>query len=276
MKMRGLTGLLLALALSAGQLMAGSAKELTGLMRFDELFQVLEREGRLFGESLEEDLFPGEGGRRWQGDVARIHEAAKMQALAEADLAQRLEGQPEALARMEGFFASPLGRKITELEIAARVAYLDDEVKQLAERAWHNFGVDLPARVGLLEELVEVNDLIEQNVAGGMNSNMAFYQGMRAGGGLGPDPVPEADMMADLWSQEEAIREETEAWIMPYLAMAYRPLSDAELADYVAFSASPEGRLLNRALFAAFDQVFVAAARELGKAAADRLTGRDI
>ena len=58
--------------------------------------------------------------------------------------------------------------------------------------------------------------------------------------------------------------------------MAYRPLSDAELTAYVEFSQSPEGQLLNRALFATFDKVFAVVSRDLGTAAAGMLTGRDI
>ncbi|RRH77269.1 DUF2059 domain-containing protein [Falsigemmobacter faecalis] len=265
----------LLVCLMSGQGLAGPVRDLAASMRFTQLFEVLQDEGLRFGESLQADLFPGEGGARWRRDVARIHDAATMQELAEADLEERLENQPEALARMKAFFDSPTGQKISDLEIAARRAYLDDRVKAAAERAWGNFGVDLPGRVVLIETLVETNDLIEQNVAGGMNANLAFYQGMRAAGAFGED-VPEPDMMADLWSQEDAIREETAGWLLPYLAMAYRPLSDAELSAYVAFSKSPDGQLLNRALFATFDKVFVTVSRDLGTAAAGMLNGRDI
>ncbi|MGN0934323.1 hypothetical protein [Falsigemmobacter intermedius] len=261
--------------LMSGPGLAGPVRELAASLRFTELFEVLSDEGLRFGEGLEADLFPGEGGARWTREVTRIHAPAVMQEMAEADLEARLEDQPEAVAKMRAFFDSPTGQRISDLEVQARRAYLDDQVKAAAERAWGNFGVDLPGRVVLIERLIETNDLIEQNVAGGMNANLAFYQGMRAAGAFGED-VPDPDMMADLWSQEDAIREETASWLLPYLAMAYRPLSDAELTAYVEFSQSPEGQLLNRALFATFDKVFAVVSRDLGTAAAGMLTGRDI
>jgi len=274
MFVRFLSPVLLVL-LMTGPALAGPVRDLAASMRFAQLFEVLRDEGLRFGESLEADLFPGEGGARWRRDVAKIHDASVMQELAESDLEARLEGQPEAVAKMQAFFDSPVGQKVSDLEVQARKAYLNDEIKAAAERAWGNFGVDLPGRVVLIERLVDTNDLIEQNVAGGMNANLAFYQGMRAAGAFGEE-VPEPDMMADLWSQEDAIREETASWLLPYLAMAYRPMSDEELAAYVEFSQSPEGQLLNRALFASFDKVFVTVSRDLGTAAAGMLTGRDI
>jgi hypothetical protein len=63
---------------------------------------------------------------------------------------------------------------------------------------------------------------------------------------------------------------------MPYLAMAYQPLSDADLEAYIAFSRTPEGQVLNRALFAAFDALFNALSRDLGLAAARLMAGQDL
>lgn len=266
--------LLVTLVLS-GVAVAGPVRDLTASMRFEELFAVLRSEGLRFGKELETDLFPGGGGAAWTREVSRIHDADRMREAAVTGLEKSLEPWPEDLAAIQAFMDSETGKRVTALELAARQAYLDDEVKALAERAWGNFGTDLPARVALIEALVETSDLIEQNVAGGMNSNLAFYQGMRTSGGFGED-VPEADMMADLWSQEDAIREETASWLMPYLSMAYRPLSDAELQAYVTFSESAPGQRLNKALFAAFDEVFSSVSRELGEAAGHRLTGSDI
>lgn len=257
------------------QAAAGPATDLAAALHFKDLFEVLEAEGIKYGQSLEKDLFPGQGGRVWSQEISRIHQASRLEKMAVAALEAGLKGHESEVAEMQSYLMSEAGQRIMGLEIAARRAYLDDHVKEVAELAFDNFGTDLPSRIILIEALVEANDLIEQNVAGGMNSNMAFYQGMRAGGALGDD-VPEADMMADIWSQEGVIREETENWLMPYLAMAYRPVSDSDLRDYVTFSASPVGQLLNQTLFAALDQVFVQVSRELGVAAAERLTGEDI
>ena len=55
-----------------------------------------------------------------------------------------------------------------------------------------------------------------------------------------------------------------------------QPLPEADLKDYVAFSASAEGRRLNAALFAGFDAVSRKVSSELGRAAAEAMTGNDI
>ena len=121
----------------------------------------------------------------------------------------------------------------------------------------------------------KVNDLIEQNVSGSLNSNLAFFQGMAEAGGPGGD-VTEDQMLSEVWAQEPAIRVETEDWLFPYLAMAYGPLSDAEIDGYVAFSTTNPGQKLNQALFTAFDRLFTSVSRNLGLAAGRQLLGEDI
>ena len=110
---------------------------------------------------------------------------------------------------------------------------------------------------------------------GAMNSNYAFYTGLLDGNAL-PRQLTEQQVLTDVWNQEEAIREDTTEWVYSYLMLAYRPLSDEDLEVYTALSETPEGRALNRALFAAFDEVFTGISRTLGLAAARFIAGRDI
>lgn len=83
-------------------------------------------------------------------------------------------------------------------------------------------------------------------------------------------------MLAEVWAQEPDIRAETESWLYPFLALAYKPLSDADVEAYLAFSESEAGRAMNAAMFAAFDEVFREISHDLGRAAAEMLSGRDI
>ena len=83
-------------------------------------------------------------------------------------------------------------------------------------------------------------------------------------------------MLADVWSQESDIRAETEGWLYPFLALAYKPLSDADMQAYLTFSESEASRVMNAAMFAAFDEMFRDISRDLGRAAADMLSGQDI
>jgi len=244
-------------------------------LELDRLVAVLSREGLKYGDDLEDELFGGAGGARWDGIVATVHDQARMKRLLVDRLTADLAAQDAAVAKMTDFVASDLGKRIIGLELSAREALLDDPVRDAAEIAWQDMLDEKDRRIDLIRRFSDVNDLIEMNVAGGMNSNLAFFKGMVAGGATDP-ALSESEMMADLWAQEPQIRQDTEDWLFPYLAMAYQPLSDADLTAYIDFSATAEGRMLNAALFAAFDVLFVAVSEELGFAAARFAQGEDL
>jgi hypothetical protein len=126
-----------------------------------------------------------------------------------------------------------------------------------------------------LQHFARTNDLIEFNVAGALNANLAFYRGLSQGGAF-EERLTEDQMLADVWAQEAEIRGETADWLFPYLALSYKSLSDADLASYQAFAETAAGKKLNAAVFAAFDVVFTRISLDLGRAAARRIQGEDI
>jgi len=272
----GLAAALSSLAgLAPTRAMADPVDDLAAAMALPRLFQTLRAEGLDYGAELEGELFPGAGGARWQAIVDAIHDPARMEVTAMARLRADLGAAPDEVARMTAFFRADPGARIVALELAAREGYLDPTVKEAAEVAHDEMVARADPRLDLIARLVVANDLIEQNVAGALNANLAFYKGMVDGGAVGAT-LPDAEMMADLWSQEAQIRDDTMAWLLPYLALAYRPLSDADLETYIAFSETPEGQLLNSALFTAFNTVCNDLSRDLGLAAAQFLQGQDI
>lgn len=239
----------------------------------DELLPVMRDEGLDYAADLAADMFPGRGGGRWQEEARRIYDTERMRAEMDREMADRLA--PAEIDALLQFFGSDLGRRIIGLEVSARRALLDPEVEQAAEAAAAELEAAGDGRFALLEAFVEANDLVEMNVVGALNSNWAFYQGLDAGGAFG-GRLSEEQMLADVWDQEDQIRAETREWVFAYLGLAYKPLSDDELAAYTALSRTPEGEALNRALFAAFDAMFVRISRELGRAAATFMSGEDI
>jgi hypothetical protein len=266
---------LLAPFLGAARAAADAVDDLAAALALPRLFTVLRAEGIDYGADLEAELFPDAGGPRWQAIIAAIHDPAAMEATAMARLRAELGADPQATGRMAAFFAGDPGARIVALELAAREGYLNDAVKEAAEVAHADMVASADPRLDLINRLIAANDLIEQNVAGALNGNLAFYLGMIDGGAVDAT-VPEAEMMADLWSQEPQVRQDTTDWLLPYLTLAYRPLSDADLETYIAFSETPDGQALNRALFAAFDRVFNGLSRDMGLAAAQFLQGQDI
>ena len=255
--------------------LAAGIADVARALRLPDLLAVMREEGIRYGRELEAELFPGAGGGRWESLVAAIHETGRMQRIVEGRLEAELGAEPDATEAILTFFAADPGARIVALELAGREALLDDSVRDAAELAWQDMQAQDDPRLALIGRLVEANDLLEQNVAGALNGNMAFYRGMIDGGAMAAT-MPEAELMADLWSQEPQIRAETEAWLMPYMVLAYRPLSDADLEAYVTFSRSVAGQVLNRALFAAFEQLFGMVSRDLGLTAAQMVTGEDI
>ncbi|QLQ18174.1 MAG: hypothetical protein HZT43_04940 [Exiguobacterium profundum] len=242
------------------------------LMRIPELLEVMQAEGQDYGRTLAGQMFDDPDRPGWDATVAGIYETGRLDRLFRAAFDQALTGTAATRAAAAAFSGPSRGKTILGLEIEARRALLDEAVEEAAA-PFGDMEERRDPRVGLLREFAEVNDLIEANVAGAMNANLAFLKAMAAVGGEAQD---EGGMLAEVWGQEGQVRAETEAWLFPFLALAYQPLSDEELKAYVAFSASPEGQRLNLALFAAFDAVFTAVSADLGRAAGLELRGQDI
>ena len=262
---------------STGDIANPDVQALLATLDLPQVIAVMHEEGIAYGEKLEDDLFPGAGGTKWAAKVATIYDADAMNRAFSAGFAAALP--PGGRAAMLAFFGSELGQRVIELELSARLALLDEAVEDVANQTRDAMragdGNGSGARLDLLTGFVEANDLIESNVSGAMNSNYAFYRGLVDGGAF-PQDVPEAEIMADVWSQEAQIRTDTTDWLYAYLGMAYQPLSDAELQAYIDFSRTPEGRGLNQALFTAFDGMFVDISHDLGAAAAQFMIGEDI
>lgn len=245
-------------------------------LRIPEMIAVMQDEGLAYGDELEEQLFPGAGGARWDEAVARVYDEPALLERFQSAFAARLAADPQAMDQIAGFFGTDRGQQILILEIEARRALLDEAVEEAAAVSVDDMRARDDPRLALLERFATANDLIEQNVSGALNANFAFYQGMSDGGAFDGAKMTEADMLAEVWAQEPDIRAETESWLYPFLALAYKPLSDADVEAYLAFSESEAGRAMNAAMFAAFDEVFREISRDLGRAAAEMLSGQDI
>lgn len=270
--------ILVAAFLCALPLRAASADPaaLLTTLRIPEMIAVMQDEGIAYGDELEEQLFPGAGGARWDEAVARVYDEPALLERFQSAFAARLAADPQAMDQIAGFFGTDRGQQILILEIEARRALLDEAVEEAAAVSVDDMRARDDPRLALLERFATANDLIEQNVSGALNANFAFYQGMSDGGAFDGAKMTEADMLAEVWAQEPDIRAETESWLYPFLALAYKPLSDADVEAYLAFSESEAGRAMNAAMFAAFDEVFREISHDLGRAAAEMLSGRDI
>ncbi|PIE12696.1 MAG: hypothetical protein CSA70_08310 [Rhodobacterales bacterium] len=240
------------------------------------IIEVMHQEGAQFGADLGQDFLghdPAKGHPVWAARVARIYDRDAMLASVRAALDKEL---PEAaIAPLLAFFTDEVGARIIEHELLARRAFLDQGTEDTARagfRAARDRG-ERTERIALIRAYVAANDLVGYNVAGALNSNLRFYQGLVEGGAF---EMSEEDMLRDVWEQEEETRTDTDEWLMAYLLTAYDPLADSDLDAYVTLSRSAEGKALNRALFAGFDAMYGDISYALGLAIAVEMRGQDL
>ena len=254
---------------------AAAIKAFSQALMIGDVLDVMRAEGIAHSTELADSLFPGENAAAWAALVSMIYDTSKMHSRFDAALAVAIGDDIETLKAAQVFFASDLGQRIMTLEIAARRTLLDKAAEATAEESWAGLVADKAARADQIIRFSSANDLIESNVMGALNANLAFYRGLSGAGGFG-DGMPEDEMLAEVWGQEPDIRRDTTEWLYPFLSLAYQPLTDAELDRYTAFSETDVGRKINAAIFVAFDAVMVAISADLGQAAGRLMAGQDI
>lgn len=246
------------------------------IMRMESLARVMRDEAIAEAEEMAAGMFPGGGSGRWLDRVGAIHHPARFRALFMAGMADAMTGRPadDMLAGL-AFYRTALGQRILTLETSARVAMLDAEVEAGARAAFRSALARRDPRAGRILRLIRTADLIEPNVAGGLNAAIAFSSGFQEGGGL-PVPLSRDQMIREAWAQEAQLRAETEAWMTAYLFLAYAVLGDAELDRYIAYAGSAGGAALAQLMFAGFDAVLAQTSRDMGLAAAAEMRARQL
>jgi len=248
---------------------------LSATLQTKDSFAVMVEEGKAYGASIEEQMFPEQGTARWATMVTAIYDPTALQAIFDQTLTEALAADLQTIDAAQEFFGSPRGQRILSAEIAARRTLLDEAAEEAAQVEAERMQADRDPKMRPIREFIKAGDLIEQNVAGALTANLAFLQGMASVGTNGA--VLDTDsMMSEVWGQEADIRAQTELWLLPYLTLAYRDLSEEDMQAYVAFSESPAGQRLNGALFTAYDKVFRKVSYDLGRAAALLMQGNDI
>lgn len=258
--------------LAAIPLRAAPADALYEALRIDDMLSVMRDEGKAYGRELGQDLFAGGTSPRWDALLDEIYDPAKMRDLVRRDFAAALAGTDTA--PLVAFFTAQTGQRIVGLELEAREAMIEDAVEEAARERFRQLETASDAaRLDQVTRFIAANDLLEANVAGALNASFRFYRGLVDGGGF---QMSEQEILSDVWAQEEETREDTREWLYAFLLLAYEPLEDDTLDAYIALSATPEGRALNRALFAAFNRMYDEISYALGLAAAQQMQGQDL
>ena len=241
-------------------------------LRMDEVFDILRQEGMEAGVELAENDDALSASPAWTARLERIYAPELMENAFRDGMnsIDEREGSEAAVA----FFESELGQRIIDIELEARRALGDDEVEEATRVRVEEMRSEEPDRIEMYNEFITVNDLIDGNVSGALNSNLAFYRGL-ATSELYKDTMTENFILTSVWEQEAEIRKDMEDWTVNFSALAYSGLDNEDLRSYIDLSASDAGQKLNAVLFAGFDKVFQRQSYELGRAMADFMVGED-
>lgn len=240
-------------------------------LKMDDVFDILRQEGIESALKTAEEDESITASPAWTLRVNNIYTIEKMDAAFRHGIegGAALEASEEALV----FFESDLGRRIVDVELDARSALGKDDVEDAMRQQVLSMREENPERLDMYETFIDVNNLVDSNVMGALNSNLAFYRG------LGSNPLfgamDESTMLAQVYGQEAEIREDMEDWTMNFSALAYGILTDEELETYIDVSNTRAGQIMNTALFAGFDKVFEMHSFELGRAMAEFMEGDD-
>jgi hypothetical protein len=238
-----------------------------------ETLHIMREEGLDYGDTLATDMLPGGASPEWAAAVSQIYDTEMMYEEVRGALGEALDGAD--VDAMLAFFTSEPGRTIINLEVSARRAMLDDAVEQASKEYAALAATDATPRYAMVTEFIAINDLIDGNVVGALNSSYAFYVGLIDGGAM-PAGVTAETALQDVWAQEADIRSATTEWAYSFLLLAYQPLSDADLQTYIAFSETEAGQELADALFIAFNGMFDDLSRALGLAASRFMVSREL
>ncbi len=266
-----LTAALTVLPLAAFGATPWELQRLHEVLGIESMLEIMREEGLMQSEDLRDDMFPGRGGAGWDRIVSRIYDTERMSGIFRDVMDTELVETD--VTPLIAFFEAPVGVQIIELELEGRRAMLDPAVEEAALVGGADLQETDAVRFELIDDFVSANDLIEFNVMGAMNSSVAFLKGLSDGGGFN---MPEGEILSDVWAQEPELRDETVEWMYGYLTMAYGPLADDDLKAYTELTETPAGRDLNRALFAAFDALFLDVSYALGTSASTFMISEDL
>lgn len=238
-----------------------------------QMIEIMREEGLAYGETLAQDMLPGGPSAQWSIAVSAIYDIEMMYEEVRGAFGEAIEG--DDIDRMLAFYTAEPGTTIVNLEVSARRALLDDAVETASKENAAIAMVDETDRYVMIKDFIEANDLIESNVVGALNSSYAFYMGLIDGGAM-PAGMTAETALEDVWMQEPEIRSNTTEWAYSFLLMAYQPLSDDDLAAYLAFSQTEAGRDLTDALFVAFNGMFDDISRALGLASSRFMISQEL
>lgn len=240
-------------------------------LRIEDTVEIMRAEGLDYGAEIAADMLPGVSEGAWAEQLSIIYDTGRMARQVSDGLNTALEA--EDIGPVLDFLQSDTGQEIVALEISAREAFLDPAIEEAAFARYEEAKRAETPLYQQVQGLIADSSLVDFNVMGALNSNLMFYRGLDEGGAV---EMGESEILSDVWAQEEAVRDESAAWLGAFLMMAYRPLEADALEAYAAFYRSEPGRALNAAIFKAYDGMYEQVSYLLGLAVAQQMTSEEL
>jgi hypothetical protein len=206
---------------------------------------------------------PGTPPRKVQDALAAAMEGAfdpeKMEAAIEARMADKLSARD--LSELASFYASPLGKQVTALEIQASSPQAREAKKIEGAKILGELPTRDPARFALYRKMMDDISAVDTGEAVGLNMGYAMLSEMLGAAGK---PLPDDQVMALLRKQTDGLRRDIDNDAMEAAAYIYRDMSMADLKLYEAFLASPAGSRYYDQMQVALGAVMTDEARSFG------------
>ncbi len=239
-------------------------------MRIPDLMAILRQEGLDQSTDFSDSMFPDRS-VAWSAVVSGIYDVPTMTETFRTAFGAALVD--DDISPLIDFYTSERGTRIVEQELSARTTLINPTAEDAAINAFADMVTTDPDAVESIEAFIAANDLIELNVMGGLNSSLAFYNGLADGEAF---EMTQDEILSTVWEQEEKMRASSYEWLTAYLGLAFHLLEDGDIDAYVAMSDSAAGADLNRAVFAGYDTVFTSVSYTIGAAAARFAMGEDL
>jgi hypothetical protein len=169
------------------------------------------------------------------------------------------------------FLETDLGKRVTTLEEAAAKTENSNRIETIADDA---LAALPPPRKDMIERMVKATRVAEVAASIIINQQLGVMRGFAVYAGHA-DSVPPDDAKSGMNRYRDQLIATLGPQMVAQSAVVYGPLSDRDLAQYVAFLESPAGQQTSNAVSAALDKVLGAAAFELGRRIGDAVKPAD-
>lgn len=269
--MRAFTFIVLIVLFAVRTAVADTFGQLYTALNLQEIVLIMRQEGLEEAEATKEIYLKNIRKDSFNSAIDALYSEAFMETQLRSGLKTALSEDDAEIAL--AFYQTQLGALASKLETSARAAISNDAVEEMAVSVANDALQAGNKRAKLLKNAVTDMELTEYNLSGAFSARFAFLSGLAEAEELGITQ----DQIINLIAQDrEALRDEIDQWVLGFVFMTYRPLSDEELSQYLAFLLSTPGKALNRALFEAFNELSTQNAGQLGKLLAAAIQAREL